>query len=164
MGKAAAILKPSSLPTPLTSSCRPTISERDIMLMKIPSQPSKYTDALAHFNHLHTLKVFVHLREDASDFVAEYHQDVYGSKPMPNLKADLARIVSTRLFKSFFSRDRYARLRYLEVSFRHVMQEDRGQCYPVSCSSKVRRLVRDDAPSPLGGGFEVECDGKWRGS
>lgn len=80
---------------------------------------------------------------------------------MPPLNEDLAQEISRRLFKGFFENNAYARLRELEVCFKHQEVEDRCQRFDVEQSVKVRRLERDDAPSPLEGGFEVESDGKW---
>lgn len=84
-----------------------------------------------------------------------------GSVPMPSLNVSTAQDVAQRLFEDIFVNDAYSRLIDLEVRFKHRRVYDRAQSEPVRCSVRVRRYVRDDAPSPAKGGFTVECDGKW---
>lgn len=123
-----------------------------------PREPLK---ALSRFHHLDSLKVIVQLNNERSAFCAEYHQDMMGSVRMPPLNNLKARDVAIRLFKSFFLHDRYAYLTTLEVCFKHQRQEDRGQKFEVEIPVKVKRMVRDDAPSPLDGGFTVDIRSKW---
>lgn len=80
---------------------------------------------------------------------------------MPSLNLDLARKVTIGLFRSFFSNDPYARILSLEICFKHKLVEDRGQNWEVEWPIKIQRLERDDAPSPLDGGFTIKSDKKW---
>lgn len=84
-----------------------------------------------------------------------------GSVCMPPLNVTLACEVAAKLYQSFFLNDAYAWLVVLEVHFTRLLVEDRGQTSQVECPVKIQRLVRDDAQSPLDGGFTIECDGKW---
>lgn len=132
-----------------------------IFTAKPSPKPSHFASTMARFNNLRRLKIFVELNEAASDFAGEYRQDAQGSVPTPPFNEKLGREVTTSLFRSFFENDAYARLTELEVSFTHVKVYDRGQHEDIEFPIKVRRLERDDAPSPLDGGFTVECQGKW---
>ena len=126
-------------------------------------QPKDYADTIAHFTTLNSLKIVIELNEDASDFAAEYHQTTWGEVPTPPLNDQLARTLTTDLFKNFFVNDAYARLADLEVVFTRIEVYDRGQSSDIEFPIKFRRLERDDAPSPVDGGFTVECQGKWLG-
>lgn len=84
-----------------------------------------------------------------------------GSKPMPPLNLEIARKVAVTLFKAFYEHDPGAVLIYLELCFKHKRVEDRGQCYPVESPVTIRRSERDDAPSPVHGGFTIEAHGRW---
>ncbi|KAL8708377.1 MAG: hypothetical protein Q9220_006758 [cf. Caloplaca sp. 1 TL-2023] len=123
--------------------------------------PLRHAKAVSRFNHLTTLILFIELGADASDFAGEFHQDSMGSVPFPPINAKLARQVTIDLFKSFFTHDAYARLQNLEVRFLHQRIEDRGQKFDTECPVKIRRAIRDDAPSPLEGGFTIECKDRW---
>ncbi|KAI4185159.1 MAG: hypothetical protein LQ348_004415 [Seirophora lacunosa] len=120
-----------------------------------------YARTLARFHRLRTLKINVQLTGNTSAFVREYRQDAMGSVPMPSLNAPAAQNIAQRLFEDIFVNDAYSRLTDLEVRFKHRRVYDRAQSEPVRCSVRVRRCIRDDAPSPAKGGFTVECDGKW---
>lgn len=78
--------------------------------------------------------------------------------PLNNLKA---RDTAINLFKSFFIHNEYAYLTELEICFKHQRQEDRGQRFEVEIPVKIKRMVRDDAPSPLEGGFTVGTRTRW---
>lgn len=84
-----------------------------------------------------------------------------GSVRMPQLNLELAREVTTKLYMDFFVHNAYAWLAALEVHFNRHLVEDRGQTSDVEWVIKIRRRVRDDASSPLEGGFGLECDDEW---
>lgn len=105
----------------------------------------------------------MNLNFDASDFVAEYHQDAQGTKPLPPLNIDIARKVTTKLFKGFFLYNPSARLEHLEICFKYTQQDDRGQTYPIDIVLKIRRDRSLGAKSPVDWGYVVEGNGKWRG-
>ena len=62
--------------------------------------------------------------------------------------------------KAFFKASSSARLRSLMVRFMHVRVEDEFP-FLVASPIKIQRAERDDAPSPLQGGFTMEGDGQW---
>lgn len=80
---------------------------------------------------------------------------------MPPFNVKPAKKVTTDLFKTFFAHNPYSRLTSLEVCFLRHRREDRGQRFEMKSSIKIKRLERDDAPSPLDGGFVVDADGEW---
>ncbi|KAL9029614.1 MAG: hypothetical protein Q9180_007008 [Flavoplaca navasiana] len=124
--------------------------------------PTHLANNTAKLTHLDTLKIFVELRREVTDFAAAYHVDPYdGGSDFPPLNIGLAIEVTTGLFKSFFAHSAYACLTKLEVCFLRHQCEDRGQRFEYQNSIQVRRLERDDAPSPLNGGYVVVGDGKW---
>ena len=116
---------------------------------------------MATFSRIRRLKVIVELNRDASDFSAKYHQDVYGSVTLPPLNDALAREVTEGLFKDFFKYNSYARLHSLEVCFIRKEEADRGQTSNIEFPFKIVRSIRDDAPSPSDGGYELFSPGKW---
>ena len=126
-------------------------------------KPVDYVETISRFSRLKRLKVVVDLNNDASDFAAAYYQRVWGELPIPELNEGLGREVATSLFKSFFVNDPYARLIDLEVCFTCIDTYDRGQNTEMEFSIKIRKLGRDDAPSPLNGGFTIESKGRWLG-
>ena len=126
-------------------------------------KPIDYAEVISRFSRLKRLKVVVDLNNDASDFAAEYHQTVWGEVPTPELNEGLGREVATRLFKSFFVNDPYARLIDLEVCFTRIETYDRGQNTEIEFPIKIQKSERDDAPSPLNGGFTIESKGRWLG-
>ncbi|KAL8849421.1 MAG: hypothetical protein Q9221_005593 [Calogaya cf. arnoldii] len=134
--------------------------------MDFPLQGARWPFVLAelvsHLARLDSLKAFVELDNNATDFAEEYHVDPYhgGDNVLPPLTT-LARGVTTDLFESFFRHNAYARLTSLEVCFLRHRYEDRGQRFDMTNSIKIKRMERDDAPSPLDGGYVVETDGKW---
>jgi len=109
------------------------------------------------------LKIFVELNSDASDFAAEYSQEIWGSVPTPPFNETLGREVATNLFKSFFANDPYTLLTDLEVCFTREEVYDRMQSADIKFPIRIRRLERGDALSPLEGGFTIECAGEWLG-
>lgn len=143
--------------------CRNEQNEISLLTYWASFKPTEYANALARFNHLQSLKVFVELNEDASDFSKEYHQDARGDVPTPIFNKSLGREVTTNLFLSFFVNDTYARLTTLEVCFIREEVYDRGQRTDIEFPIKIRRFERNDAPSPANGGFTIECQGKWLG-
>ena len=126
-------------------------------------KPTNHATAIPHFTHLQSLQIVVELNESASDFAAEYHQTTWGEVPTPPFNEQLGREVTTDLFKSIFENDPYAHLEDLQVVFTRTEVYDRGQSSDIEFPIKVRRLERDDAPSPGEGGFSVKCKGKWLG-
>ncbi|KAI4271817.1 MAG: hypothetical protein L6R38_006760 [Xanthoria sp. 2 TBL-2021] len=123
----------------------------------------QHAEALRSFSRLVTARVNMNLNFDASDFVAEYHQDAQGTKPLPPLNIDIARKVTTKLFKGFFLYNPSARLEHLEICFKYTQQDDRGQTYPIDIVLKIRRDRSLGAKSPVDWGYVVEGNGKWRG-
>ena len=59
--------------------------------------------------------------------------------------------------------DPYARLIDLEVCFTRIETYGGGQNTGIEFPIKIRKLERDDAPSPLNGGFRIESKGRWLG-
>lgn len=133
-------------------------------------QPKDYVESLACLNCIQNAKVFVILNDEfladyngaaATDFVAVYSQDDYGSKPMPPLNEQLALKVTTKLFRRFFENASNARLRSLEVSFKYKEIFDRAQTNDAEHPIRVRQLEGQGAPNPLEGGFTIESPRKW---
>ena len=124
-------------------------------------KPVDYAETISRFSRLKRLKVVVDLNNDASDFAAAYWRR---ELPIPELNEGLGREVTTSLFKSFFVKDPYARLIDLEVCFTRIETYDRGQNTEIEFPIKIRKLERDDAPSPLNGGFTIESKGRWLGA
>lgn len=122
-----------------------------------------HASAVARLSHLTQLEVDIELNSDATDFAAEYHQDMGGTVPLPPLNQALAHKVTENLFRDFFEHNSYAKLVSLEVCFIRVEIYDRGQSHDVKFPIKIVRSQRDDAPSPHRGGFTIECEGKWLG-
>ncbi|KAL8889627.1 MAG: hypothetical protein Q9215_003135 [Flavoplaca cf. flavocitrina] len=124
--------------------------------------PTHLANDIAKLARLDTLKIFIELRREATDFAAAYHVDpVDGGYDFPPLNLELAIEVATGLFMSFFAHSAYACLTKLEICFLRFQCEDRGQTFENQNSIQVTRLERDDAPSPLDGGYVVVGDGKW---
>ncbi|KAL8646784.1 MAG: hypothetical protein Q9226_006712 [Calogaya cf. arnoldii] len=124
--------------------------------------PLVLAELVSHLSRLDSLKVFVKLDTNATDFAEEYYlyPDGGGNYVLPPLNM-LAREVTTNLFTDFFRRNAYASLTSLEVCFLRHRYEDRRQWFEMTNSVKIKRLERDDAPSPLEQGYMVETDGKW---
>lgn len=99
------------------------------------------------------------LNNGESEFTPEYPEHEWGD--ISPVDETLGREVASSYFKSFFKNDASARLANLEVRF--ICREIIGgglnvdSKYPI----RIRRLERDDAPSPVDGGFSVECEGRW---
>ncbi|KAL8754836.1 MAG: hypothetical protein Q9199_004057 [Rusavskia elegans] len=105
--------------------------------------PIDHAKHIATFSRLNTLRIFVELNSEVSDFAKEYLVDPEEGGHMPLFDVKPAKKVTTDLFKSFFAHNPYSCLTSLESSI------------------KIKRLERDDAPSPLDGGFVVDADGEW---
>ena len=52
-------------------------------------------------------------------------------------------------------------MKELDVCFTRTLFYDRGESDNVKFPIRIQRLERDDAPGPLDGGFNLECEGKW---
>ncbi|KAK4690878.1 hypothetical protein P7C71_g6010, partial [Lecanoromycetidae sp. Uapishka_2] len=118
--------------------------------------PGEYANALARFNHLRTLKIFVELRENSSDFAEGYHQDAIGSVPTPSFNERLGREVTSNLFASFFVNDAYSRLTDMEVTFTREEIYDRAlqiQCPTTTPTAAV--VVTEAATETKAVGVEV---------
>ncbi len=101
------------------------------------------------------------LNSDTSNFAAEYRQTEWGVVDRPPLDKELGQEVAINLFKSFFINDAYARMVDLEVQFIRKQVHYWGQNVDTNFPIKIRRLERNDAPSPVDDGFTVECGGEW---
>ena len=127
-------------------------------------KPSDHATELARFSHLKSLRVVIELRVGTSDFAAEYLQNRMGTVEFPPLNEALGQEMVTKLFKVFFKNDRNACMTDLEVWFlRRLVYDNHGQGTDVGFPIRIRRAERDDAPSPLDGGFTVECGSSWLG-
>ena len=123
---------------------------RTFMSRSSVSKPIDYATKISGFHHLHTLKIFIELDDNASDFSSAL-------RDTPNIGPDFllpffdewhARAVSDELFKAFFASDPYAWLRELEVCFLRSEY--------TKWRFRYRRLERDDEKSVLEGGYECE--------
>ncbi|KAL8856365.1 MAG: hypothetical protein Q9178_007056 [Gyalolechia marmorata] len=117
--------------------------------------PDDYADTITNFNRLHRLKVFVNLDRYASDFGKGYEPPIRGKLTLPDFNPKLAQEVGVDLFKRFFQKDPYAWLRSLEVCFTQQVVGNRSGAMEPESLVKIQRLERDDAPSPLHGGFTM---------
>ncbi|KAL8671694.1 MAG: hypothetical protein Q9168_003816 [Polycauliona sp. 1 TL-2023] len=128
--------------------------------------PTEYAEAITKFDHLDTLKVFVELNGDASDFSEEYPTTRREGNALkfPRLKVGTASKTAEGFFKAFFIRNPYARLRSLEICFLRMIQFSHGRREPCERSIFVSRLERDDAPNPLEGGYQVVAPGPREGT
>ncbi|KAL8696276.1 MAG: hypothetical protein Q9224_002883, partial [Gallowayella concinna] len=125
--------------------------------------PALHTEAIALFDHLSTLKVFIELNDNASDFSKEYKT---GRTPLdhlyfPRFKVNTASKATQRFFKAFFTNNPYAHLTSLEVCFLRLRECSHRRRESHETSITIKRLERDDAPSPLEGGYTVVAPGKW---
>ena len=118
---------------------------------------------LAKFSHFRSLKVFVELHENASDFGVACKKDKGWGVDTPPFNEALGRSVVQDFFQGFFKHTPYSRLKELEVCFTRIERYDRGQTADIEFPIKVQRLERDDAPSPVDGGFTIDSPGKWIG-
>ncbi|KAL8856100.1 MAG: hypothetical protein Q9178_007295 [Gyalolechia marmorata] len=123
--------------------------------------PVEHAQIIAKFSRLNKLKIFIELTSEASDFAAEYHQDVMGTVPFPPLNLDAAIKAAINQFKSFFTHNAYSRLTSLELCFLRTCYADRFQSIETESIVRIGRLERHDAPIPLDGGFVVHGSGKW---
>ncbi|KAL8911841.1 MAG: hypothetical protein Q9171_003029 [Xanthocarpia ochracea] len=121
----------------------------------IANMPDDYADTITNFNRLHRLKVFVNLDRYASDFGKGYEPPIRGKLTLPDFNPKLAREFAVDLFKRFFQKDPFAWLRSLEVCFTQQIVGIRSESIEPENLVDIQRLERDDAPSPLHGGFVV---------
>lgn len=69
----------------------------------------------ARFNRLLTLKIFVEILMEASDFSEkEYVQNSMGTLPMPPWRENLGKSIACDLFRKFYEHDPYSHLETLE--------------------------------------------------
>ncbi len=81
----------------------------------------------------------------------------------PKIDHDGVSKMATDLLKEFFEQDMTSRVESIEIQ---VRREARSfyETGLEGVTAKVKKSVRDDAPSPLKGGFEVKIDNSFDNS